>query len=92
MKHTIKLNSEGLTIEVFDIAGKEEQLLDEFQACKDGRCDCPTEEYGKLDTLEIHDSAGKIGLQLKAKSGRVLDESEIEKCLDHTKRKLDEND
>ena len=92
MKHTIKSNSKGLTIEVSDIAGKEEQLLDEFQACQDGRCECPTDEYKKLDTLKINDSAGKIGLQLKAKSGRVFDEAEIEKCLEHTKRKLDEND
>ena len=92
MKRKIKSNSDGLTIEVSDIAGKEAQLLDEFQACQDGRCDCPTEEYEKVDTLEIHNSAGKIGLRLKAKSGRNLDEAEIEKCLDHTERKLDRDD
>jgi hypothetical protein len=89
VKRTIKSNTEGLTIEVSDIAGKEKRFLDEFQACQDGRCDCPTDEYEKLDTLEIHDSAGKIGLRLKVKSGRVFDEAEIEKCLDHTERKLD---
>ena len=91
MKRTIKSNAEGLTIEVSDIAGQEKRLLDEFQACQDGRCTCPTDEYEKLDTLEIHDSEGKIGLRLKAKPGRVFDEAEIEKCLDHAKRKLDPN-
>lgn len=91
MKRKIKPDSGGLTIEVSEIAGKEKQLLDEFQACAEGRCDCPTNEYAKLDTLAIDDSAGKINLRLRAKSGRVFDEAEIEKCLDHTKRKLDSN-
>lgn len=91
MKHTIKLDSEGLTVEVSEIVGKEKQLLSEFQACQEGRCACPTDEYAKLDTLAIHNSAGKISLRLTAKSGRVFDEAEIEKCLDHTERKLDPN-
>ena len=91
VKRTIKPNSEGLTIEVSGIAGKAKQLLNEFQTCREGRCDCPTDEYENLDTLEINDLAGKICLQLRAKSGLVFDEAEIEKCLDHTQRKLDPN-
>ena len=91
MKRTIKPDSEGLTIEISEIAGKQKQLLDEFQACQEGRCACPTDEYAKLDTLAIEDSAGKISLRLTAKTGRVFDEAEIEKCLDHTERKLDPN-
>ena len=91
MKHTIKLDSEGLTVEVSEIVGKEKQLLSEFQACQEGRCACPTDEYAKLDTLAIDNSAGTITLRLTAKSGRVFDEAEIEKCLDHTERKLDPN-
>lgn len=89
VKRTIKSDSEGLTIEVSEIAGKEKQLLSEFQACQEGRCDCPTDEYTKLDTLEIDNSVGKISLRLTAKSGQVFDKAEIEKCLEHTEKKLD---
>ncbi len=89
MKRTIKPDPEGLTIEVSKIAGKEKQLLSEFQACQEGRCDCPTDEYTKLDTLEIDNSVGKISLRLTAKSGQVFDKAEIEKCLEHTEKKLD---
>jgi putative SOS response-associated peptidase YedK len=80
-----------LKVEVSDIEGKEEELLASFQACREGRCACPTDEYQKLESLDIDESAGKISLRLKAKSGRIFDEAEIEKCLDHTKRKLDSN-
>ena len=91
MKHVIKPESGMVTVEVSDIEGKEEELLAGFQACREGRCACPTDEYRKLESLDIDESPGKISLRLTAKTGRVFDEAAIEKCLDHTKRKLDPN-
>ena len=89
MKRIVKSSSEGLTIEVSDISGQQEQLLAEFQACQEGRCSCPTNEYEKLDSLSIEAVSGEIRLSLKAKSGQVTDGREIQTCLDHTKKKLD---
>ena len=89
MKHVIKPDSEGLNVEVSDIAEQEEELLTEFQACQEGRCSCPTDEYEKLASLEIARSVGKISLRLKAKAGHEFDRAEIEKCLHHAEKKLD---
>jgi uncharacterized protein (UPF0212 family) len=89
VKRIVKSSSDGLTIEVSEISGQQEQLLAEFQACQEGRCSCPTKEYEKLDSLNIEAASGKVRLNLKAKSGQVLDGSEIQKCLDHTEKKLD---
>ncbi len=89
MKRTVKSSSEGLTIEVSEISGKQEQLLAEFQACQEGRCSCPTKEYEKLDSLNIEAANGKVCLSLKPKLGQVIDGNEIQKCLDHTEKKLD---
>ncbi len=88
MKHTVTSKSDGLTIEVSEISEQQEQLLAEFQACREGRCSCPTDEYEKLDSLEISARTGKISLRLKAKKGQVFDSREIEKCLDHSESKL----
>ena len=89
MKRIVKSSSDGLTIEVSEISGQQGQLLAEFQAGQEGRCSCPTKEYEKLDSLDIESASGKVRLNLKAKSGQVLDGSEIQKCLDHTEKKLD---
>lgn len=89
MKRTIRPDSEGLTIEVSEVAEQQAQLLDAFRACREGRCSCPTDEYKKLDSLAIATQAGKVSLRLKAKSGQRIDSSEIEKCLDHTEHQLD---
>lgn len=89
MKRIVKSSPEGLTIEVSDISGQQEQLLAEFKACQEGRCSCPTNAYEKLDSLNIEAVSGKVRLTLKAKSGQVLDGSEIHKCLDHTEKIID---
>lgn len=91
MKRIIKGHSEGLTVEVSEIGDQQEGLLSEFQACQEGRCSCPTNEYEKLESLEIAKSARGISLRLKAKAGRVFDSGEIEKCLDHADKKLNPN-
>ena len=88
MKRIVKSNSDGLTIEVSEISEKQDQLLAEFQACQEGRCSCPTDEYKKLDSLEIAAGTGKIDLRLKAKTGQVFDSSEIQKCLNHAESKI----
>ena len=87
MKRVIKSISKGLVIELSEIAGKEERLLEAFQECREGRCSCPTNEYLKLDSLEIKNSAGTLSLRLKAKKGRKSNTTEIEKCLDYTDEK-----
>ena len=87
MKRVIKSILQGLEIEISEIAGKEERLLEAFQECREGRCSCPTDEYLKLDSLEIENSAGTISLRLKAKKGRKLNTTEIQKCLNYTDEK-----
>ena len=84
MKRNIKAHSDGVTIEISEIQGTTEQLLDAFRKCQDGRCTCPTDEYSKLQSLEIGQTEDKISLRLMAKDGRTFDRNEIEECLDHT--------
>jgi type II secretory pathway component PulL len=88
VKRIVKPNAHGLTVEVSEIEGKEEHLLAEFQACQEGLCTCPSEEYDKLESLKVDHSAGKIHLRLSAKSGQTFDKAEIEKCLDHAETTL----
>ena len=89
MKHVIKSDSAGLSIQVSEFAGKEEGLLAAFQQCREGRCSCPTNEFSKLDSLEIENAAGRISLRLRARKGQQFDTAEIRKCLDHADEQAD---
>lgn len=84
MKYHIKTHSDGVTIEVSELKGEVEQLLEAFQKCQEGRCTCPADEYSKLKSLEVEQAEGMINLRLKAKERREFDKAEIEKCLNHT--------
>jgi hypothetical protein len=92
MKYKVESNKNEVNIEVSGTKGKQKKLLDAFQECREGHCSCPTQEYSKLDTLEIEHDEDSISLKLKSKPNERLDESEIKKCLEYTKGKvMDEN-
>lgn len=88
MKYKITGKPDGIDIEISEAAGKQTQLLEAFRACQEGRCSCPTQEYAKLDALELEASAQTITLRLKAKEGSELDQAEIRRCLEHTEAQV----
>ncbi len=90
MKYKVESNQNEINIEVSETKGKQKQLLEAFQECQEGRCSCPTQEYSKLDSLEIEHDEDTIRLKLKAKPDEQFDENEISKCLEYTKGKTED--
>ncbi len=90
MEAEIKKIEKGIEIDVTDLEGKRDQLLEAFQECSEGRCTCPTNEYQKLETLEVIDAGAAIQLSLRAKPNEQIDTTEIEKCFEYTKQRISE--
>ena len=88
MKSKITTNKNGIDINITELEGKKEELLEAFQECSEGRCTCPTQEYEKMETLKIVDTEKNIQLSIKSKDNEVIDIKEIEKCLDYTRNKI----
>ena len=46
----------SVSIEVTDVAGQEQELLEAFGECQAGQCSCPTDEYpeARLDGRAAH--------------------------------------
>lgn len=86
MKHEITKNANGLNIKISQTNGNEQQLLEAFRECQEGRCSCPTREYQKLEDLHIEVSDSGISLQLNSKSGTEFEPTEIERCLEYTEK------
>ena len=91
MKYKIENTKTGTDIQIKDVKShaEQQQLLEAFQECQGGICTCPTEEYKKLEEMEIQEDNGSITLHLKPKTGLELDESEIATCLEYTKSKAE---
>ena len=44
---------------------------------------CPTDEYGKLASMEVIGAGDSIRVRLEAKPGEKLDAAQVETCLLH---------
>jgi hypothetical protein len=90
MEATIKTTENGIDIDVTELEGNKQELLEAFQECSEGRCTCPTQEYQKVEALEVVDADNAIQLSITAKPDQQIDTAEIEKCLEYTKKRVSE--
>jgi hypothetical protein len=88
MKKEIKTKQDGLVIKISDVDSKQDELLKNFQACQEGSCDCPSDEYVKLESLDIKSTDKEMVLNLKAKKDQKFDKEEVEKCVDYVLEKV----
>lgn len=84
MKITINEKPSCLDIEVSQAGSKCSQLIETFEHCQQGSCDCPANLPHALDSFEVEAVEDGIKLQLNAKEGAVIDRSHIEACLRFT--------
>ncbi len=84
MTFNIKQEKKTVTINVNDIEDKKEKLLERFNKCKDGNCECPTSEYSKLENLEVQSDSDEITLILTIKEDEDLNVDEITACVDYS--------
>ena len=88
MKQRIKTKKDGLEIKITDVDSNHDELLKNFQACQEGSCDCPSDEYVKLEKLDIQSSDDEMVLNLTAKKDQKFDKVEVEKCVDYVVKKV----
>lgn len=89
MKTRITRQTDGVQIQVSEIGAHADALMDAFQACREGRCSCPTTEYEKVESIDVAPSDDGISLTVKSKDGTQIDVAEIEQCLAHTRQQLE---
>ncbi len=88
--YRIEKRPEGVSIQVADVAGHQEELLRAFEECQEGRCTCPTNEYEKVASMQVAASDDEMSLHLEAKPGSTFDTEEISACLDYTTAKVEQ--
>jgi hypothetical protein len=80
----IEHEASTVSIELTDVGGRQEKMLEAFEECQAGRCTCPTDEYQKLASMEVEQAGDLVRLRLEAKPGERFDTNEIAACLNYT--------
>lgn len=86
--YRIREDNQALLIELTGVGAKKKELLEAFAECQAGQCACPTDEYGKLASMEVTGAGDSITVRLETKPGEKLDAAQVETCLDYTTTKL----
>ena len=84
MRYEVKELEPDIEIRVSDAAGHTSQLLQSMHECQSGQCGCPTDQYDKLDAIEVEAREDEVTVRLRPLPGERLDPDEIKACLDHT--------
>ena len=78
----IKSNQSGssLVVNIEDVTDKN-AILETIQGCADGICACSTDEYQKVESMQILPGTNSIQLNIEVKAGEVIDPNCISECL-----------
>ena len=87
-RYRLREHAEGMTIEVTEVGGEQRELLEAFGECQSGRCSCPTDQYEKVASMEVHAGEQEMTIRLKAKPQTRFDAEQVSACLDHTIAKV----
>ena len=70
----------SLVVNIEDVADKK-VILETIQGCADGSCACSTDEYQKVESMQILPGANSIQLNIEVKAGEIIDPNCISECL-----------
>ena len=70
----------SLVVNIDDVPDKN-AILETIQGCADGSCACSTDEYQKIESMQIVPAANSIQLNIEVKVGEIIDPNCISECL-----------
>jgi hypothetical protein len=88
-RYRISEEASGISIELSEARGQQDELLAAFAECQSGHSSCPTDQYDKVASMEVRPDDERVELRLEAKPGTRLDAAQIATCLDHTIASVD---
>ncbi|HEV2438562.1 MAG TPA: hypothetical protein VGX97_00680 [bacterium] len=89
MKYSVQGDGSTVAIRVEQVGSKQADLLREFNECAEGHCSCPTSQYEKVESMQITPGGDQLSITLRAKPGETIEHGDIQKCLEHTTRKVE---
>lgn len=70
-----------LVVDLADVSDKA-AVLSTIEGCASGECACSTDEYQKVQTMNIIPGENSIQLDIEVKPGEVIDPNCITECFE----------
>ena len=81
----------GAAVQIDVVAGPEQQprLLENLAQCQSGNCGCPTDQYERLEKMDVLASWEGVRIRLEPRLGQRFDTAELRACLEYTTTEVD---
>ncbi len=83
-QYRIREEHAAVSIELTDVQGTQDELLEAFTECQTGQCSCPTDQYEKVASMQLGSDEQQITIQLQPHAGERLDSDELAACPAYT--------
>lgn len=79
--------ADGVQIQLIGVGADKASLLETFAGCADGSCECSTDEYEKVASMDVQSDGDAITIDVKVKPGETIDPNCISDCMDYAQEK-----
>lgn len=79
--------SDGVKIQLIGVGADKAIMLETFAGCADGSCECSTDEYEKVESMQVNDSGDDITIEVRTKPGETIDTECINDCMTYVQDK-----
>lgn len=80
---SITPSADGVKIQLIGVGADRTSLLETFNGCADGSCACSTDEYEKVESMQVQGDGDAITIDVRTKQGETIDPSCISECMDY---------
>ena len=77
----IATSTDGLQFRVDAVGERRAALLNLLGACSDGDCACASDEYRKVESMQLDTDAFGVTVSVRTKPGERIDPSCVTECL-----------
>jgi hypothetical protein len=81
MKYRVEKQGDNISVQIDDVAGQEQVLLEAIRRCRQGAWACQSGECMNIGTMEERVERGSVFLTLIPRPGAQIDRAGIEICL-----------
>lgn len=82
---------DGVRIQLIGVGADKATLLETFQGCADGSCECSTDEYEKIESMQVQEQDDAITIEVHTKPGETIDPTCIDDCMTYAQEQATRN-
>lgn len=84
MRYEVREDGSEVSMQVTQVGDRAPAVFASIQQCQQGQCSCPTDQYDRLESIDVQMAPDQITVTLRPREGERLDVEQLRACMDYT--------